>query len=129
MVPGSARNWIAVNAVQQSNLNKNETKNMTTLRLRKSIGRSPLRLALLLIPLGLACFALSPAAQALVPAPDGDYPNGNTAEGDGALLSLTTDAPSTYEPYSFTTFADSRPAARMGPVAPHALIVPPGWRG
>ena len=31
MVPGSARNWIAVNAVQQSNLNKrNENKNMTT---------------------------------------------------------------------------------------------------
>jgi hypothetical protein len=44
MIPGSARNWIAVNAVQQSNLNKKiKTKNMTTLPLRKSIGRSPLR--------------------------------------------------------------------------------------
>jgi hypothetical protein len=41
MVPGSVRNW---NAVQQSNFNKKmKTKNMTTLPLRKSIGRSPLR--------------------------------------------------------------------------------------
>jgi len=38
MVPGSARNWIAVNAVQQFSLNqKVKTKNMTTLQLRKSI--------------------------------------------------------------------------------------------
>src|SRR5947208_5413998 len=56
------------------------------------IGRSPLRLAFLLIPLGLACFALSPTAHALLPppAPDGGYINGNTAEGDNALFSLTT---------------------------------------
>ena len=113
MVPGSARNWIAVNAVQQSNLDKKK-RNMTTLRLIKSIGRSSSRVALLLIPLGLACFALSPAAQALVPAPDGDYPNGNTAEGDSALSNLTTDAPSTYEPYSFTTFAGLPPGSADG---------------
>jgi hypothetical protein len=37
---------------------------MTTLNLRNSIGRSPLRLGFLLIPLVLACFALSPTAQA-----------------------------------------------------------------
>jgi len=69
-----------------------KTKNMTTLHLRKSIGRSPLRLAFLLIPLVLTCFALSPTAQAQLPppAPDGGYPNGNTAEGDGALFNLTT---------------------------------------
>jgi hypothetical protein len=48
VVPGSERNWIAVNAVQQSTLNKKmKTKNMTTLSLRKSIGRSPLRRGLL----------------------------------------------------------------------------------
>jgi hypothetical protein len=37
-------------------------------------------------------FALSPAARATLPppAPDGGYPNGNTAEGTGALFSLTT---------------------------------------
>ena len=45
---------------------------------------------LLLIPLVLACFALSPTAQAVSPAPDGGYPGGNTAEGQNALFSLTT---------------------------------------
>jgi trimeric autotransporter adhesin len=43
-----------------------------------------------LIAFVLACFGLSPAAQAVTPAPDGGYPNGNTAEGDFALQSLTT---------------------------------------
>ena len=91
-----------------------KTKKTTTLHLRKSIARSPLRLVLLLIPLGLACFALSPAAQALVPASDGADPNGNTAEGDSALSSPTTDAQSTYEPYSFTTFAGLPPGSADG---------------
>ena len=65
---------------------------MTTLHLRKSIGRSPLRLGLLLILLLLACFGLSPAALAVLPAPtpDGGYPNGNTAEGTNALHNLTS---------------------------------------
>jgi hypothetical protein len=68
-----------------------KAKNMTTLPLRKSIGRSPRRLASLLIPLALACFALSPtAAQAVDPPPDGGYPHENTAEGEDALFSLTT---------------------------------------
>ena len=35
----------------------------------------------------LICSALSPRAQAVVPAPDGGYPGFNTAEGDNALLS------------------------------------------
>jgi len=38
----------------------------------------------------LASFALLPRAQAIVPAPDGGYPGGNTAEGQSALFSLTT---------------------------------------
>jgi hypothetical protein len=38
----------------------------------------------------LVFLALSPIAQAVVPAPDGGYPGGNTAEGQTALLSLTT---------------------------------------
>ena len=46
--------------------------------------------ALPVIPLLLACFALSPTAQAVSPAPDGGYPGGNTAEGQNALLSLIT---------------------------------------
>jgi hypothetical protein len=39
-----------------------------------------------------ACFALSPTVQAQLPppAPDGGYPNDNTAEGDNALFNLTT---------------------------------------
>jgi hypothetical protein len=73
------------------NLNKEmKTKNMITPDLRNSISRSPLRLAFLLIPLALGCFALSPAARAVLPAPDGGYPGENTAEGDDALFSLTT---------------------------------------
>jgi len=81
-----------------------KTKNMTILHLRKSHGRSLLRLGLLrvqriwiirgflLIPLALACFALSltPNAFGVSPAPDGGYPNQNTAEGTNALFSLTT---------------------------------------
>src|SRR5437867_4409490 len=69
-----------------------KTKNMTTLHLRKSSSRSPLRSGFLLIPLvlALAWFALPPAARAVDPPPDGGYPNGNTAEGDFALFSLNT---------------------------------------
>ena len=89
MLPGSAPNWVAVNAVNNP---PGKIKNMTTLHLKKSISRSPSRLALLLIPLVFACFALSPRAQAVSPPPDGGYLSGNTAEGDDALFSLTTGA-------------------------------------
>src|SRR6476660_8630400 len=61
-----------------------------TLPLTPLMNLPPYRLALLLIPLVLACFALSPSTQAVVPAPDGGYPGGNTAEGQNALLSRTT---------------------------------------
>ena len=40
----------------------------------------------LLIPLVLACFAVSPRVQAVVPAPDGAYPGFNTAEGGPSAL-------------------------------------------
>jgi trimeric autotransporter adhesin len=53
------------------------------IQFRKSI-------ALCLIVLVLACFAISPMARAVIPAPDGGYPVGNTAEGEDALFSLTT---------------------------------------
>ena len=46
------------------------------------------RTALILIALGV--LALSPAAQAVSPPPDGGYAGGNTAEGQGALLNLTS---------------------------------------
>jgi hypothetical protein len=38
----------------------------------------------------LACLALLPGAQAVMPPPDGGYPGFNTAEGQNALFSLTT---------------------------------------
>jgi hypothetical protein len=61
------------------------------------MAQSPLRLALLLIPLVFACFGLLPTAQAVDPAPDGGYGPpaygvGNTAEGEEALFNLTSGA-------------------------------------
>src|SRR5205823_6949133 len=46
----------------------------------------------LLILFALGCLAISHRAQAVSPAPDGGYPGGNTAEGQNALLNLTTGA-------------------------------------
>ena len=43
-----------------------------------------------LVALLLACFAILQNAQAVVPAPNGGYPGGNTAEGQAALLSPTS---------------------------------------
>jgi hypothetical protein len=63
----------------------------TSLTTKHSKNRSFLRRALLLIPLALTCFALfDPSAFGVVPAPDGGYLGGNTAEGQHALLSLTS---------------------------------------
>src|SRR5438874_1089101 len=60
----------------------------TTLLLRNLVNRSPLR-AFLLIPFGLACFALSPEARATCQ--EGcDLTNDNTFLGDDALLNNTT---------------------------------------
>jgi hypothetical protein len=46
----------------------------------------------LFVAFTLVCFPLSPEARALLPAPtpDGAYVNWNTAEGSGALFSLTS---------------------------------------
>src|SRR5262245_30525984 len=54
------------------------------------MGRSLFQPSVLLIPLAFVCFAVLPTAQGVVPAPDGGYPGANTAEGDGALQSLTS---------------------------------------
>jgi Chaperone of endosialidase len=48
-----------------------------------------------LVALALLGFALLPRAQAVVPAPDGGYPNFTTAEGTNALRNLTTGAGNT----------------------------------
>src|SRR5438034_9550628 len=52
--------------------------------------RSPLLRRLLLIPLVLFCFALSPTARAVDSVRDGGYPNSSTAEGEDDLFSLDT---------------------------------------
>ena len=52
--------------------------------------RLALRRGCVLVGLALAWLALSPMARAVNPPPDGGYPNANTAEGDSALLSLTS---------------------------------------
>jgi len=52
--------------------------------------RSRVLRALLLIAVALTCFALSPIADAVSPAPDGGYAGFNTAEGDSALFSLSS---------------------------------------
>jgi hypothetical protein len=57
---------------------------------RNSSNRPSWRGGLFLIPLVFVCFAFSPRAQAVSPAPDGGYPGQNTAEGQQALFSLTT---------------------------------------
>ena len=51
--------------------------------------------ALLFVSLLVGCFAISPMAQAVSPAPDGGYSNGNTAEGTNALFNLTSGATNT----------------------------------
>jgi hypothetical protein len=58
-----------------------------TLSLRNSMNCAPLRLALLLIPLALACFALPPQARATCQ--DACLTNNNTVQGDDALLNNT----------------------------------------
>ena len=60
----------------------------------------------LLITLALLCFGLLPKAQAVVPPPDGGYPNFNTAEGQNALFSLTTGSANTAVGW-FSLFSDT----------------------
>src|SRR5262245_2511560 len=57
----------------------------TTLLLKHSMNREPSRFGLLLIPLAIACFALSPQARAVCK--EGCLTNLNTVLGDDALIS------------------------------------------
>jgi trimeric autotransporter adhesin len=64
--------------------------------LRNSVNCPYLRRGLLLGALMLACVGLLPTAQAVVPAPDGVYAGGNTAEGGASALNhLTTGSSNT----------------------------------
>src|SRR5215813_2225524 len=62
----------------------------TTSIISNSINDSLLRCAFVFMPFVLMCVATLPGARAVSPAPDGGYPNGNTAEGQNALPHLTT---------------------------------------
>src|SRR6266567_4686286 len=109
MVPGSARNWIAVNGPTST---KKENKNMTTLHLRKSISRSPLPPAFLLISLALVGLALLPTAQAISPPSDGDYSTGDTAQALGDNTAIGADTLCNMmmlgnTPYGFKALEDS----------------------
>jgi hypothetical protein len=97
-------------------MKKNAMKTTTSLA-RDSISRSPLRYGLFLIPLVLAGFALSPAAKAVDPPPDGGYPGANTAEGEDALFSLTTGTDNTaigFNALYSNTTGDSNTATGSG---------------
>jgi len=59
---------------------------MKTNPFQSSVNRSSSPVVLIL----LTCFALFQKAEAVNPPPDGGYPGGNTAEGQNALLGLTT---------------------------------------
>src|SRR5947208_10773303 len=64
---------------------------MNAARISTSRIHRPLRKSGLLFVWSLAvCFAFSQTAQAVTPPPDGGYPGGNTAEGQSALLGLST---------------------------------------
>src|SRR5512133_1885500 len=63
-----------------------DTAFISTTRIHRSIRPS----TLLLIPVLIGCFAFLQTAHAVNPPPDGSYPGGNTAEGQDALLSLST---------------------------------------
>jgi hypothetical protein len=78
-------------------MNESIQLTITNPSVRNLISSVTPRRGFLFVPLALACFALSSAPNAfgVTPAPDGGYPNGNTAEGDGPLSSLTTGSDNT----------------------------------
>jgi hypothetical protein len=68
---------------------------------------------LLVMPSVLLCFALLPQAQAVVPPPDGGYPNFTTAEGQKALFSLTTGSANTAVGW-YSLFSDTSGSFNTG---------------
>jgi hypothetical protein len=91
-VEGISPRWVfalfQTPAIQNERGGENKGKTMNSLIQSKTT--SPL-----LIALALLCFGLLPGAQAVVPAPDGGYGppaygSGNTAEGEEALLNLSS---------------------------------------
>jgi trimeric autotransporter adhesin len=91
MVRSSTRNWIVVNP---NNPIRTRNRKEQTVKIRRTkMIKLTLRAACCGLPvlIALACLAFSPTASAA----DGGVPNQNTAEGTGALSSLTTGANNT----------------------------------
>ena len=83
-------------AQKETKTHKNSKSKITVKKkkMKKHLKNNPLKptnrkSSFLLIPMVFLCLALSPLAQAVVPAPDGGYPGGNTAEGQNALFNIT----------------------------------------
>src|ERR1051326_9563545 len=69
--------------------------NSSNIEIRNSIPRPCVRRVIVLVAVGLACFAFPLSVRAVDPAPDGGYSGNNTAEGTDALYSLTGGAGNT----------------------------------
>jgi hypothetical protein len=90
--------------------------NMTTPPLKKSIGRSPLRLGFFLAAVAVACFALMPfaqSAQAVGPEPDEGDLVGNMAEEDDAVADLGGDTENVEEGNAVLDFSTGMGNAAM----------------
>ena len=81
--------------------------------------------AFLLLSFAFACFALSPAAQAITPPPDGGYLGQNTAEGDDALFSLDATQGFNSTAIGFDALCGNTTGGRTRPTAPGRSITPP----
>jgi N-acetylneuraminic acid mutarotase len=98
-----------------------QLQNTTTLSVQNAIKGSPLWRGLLLIPFVLGCFALSPAAQAVLPPPDGGYSGQNTAEGDDAHFSLN--APASGLIWSFTGSLNTARFDHTATLLPNGMVL------
>jgi hypothetical protein len=88
--PWHLKNFLAFCLATAHEIFQDSLMKMTT-PFKNSINRC----SLLLVPLALTCFVQFQSAKAVNPPPDGGYPEGNTAEGQAALFSLTTGAANT----------------------------------
>jgi hypothetical protein len=82
----------------------------------------------ILVALGLASFALSsgPEGFGVTPAPDGGYPNDNTAEGTNALFSLTSASNNTTSGFQ-ALFHNSTGTTTELRVFQRSLTTPPAY--
>ena len=77
--------------------------------------------ASLVIAVALARFVVQPDASAVMPPPDGGYPGFNTAEGENALLSLTSGTYNTA--IGFLSLQDVTTGARNTAVGAATLVL------